>query len=309
MKKLLSFVIAFALIVMLAGCEETQSINEYEVLTEYLETDAPWNVNQGSWIVDAATAQASLADYFIVDLRADTVYARGHIAGAQNVALSQVVGYVETNNTSGDPVLVVCYTGQSASYAVSLLRLLGHDAKTLKFGMSAWNGDFDAWSGNTSNAYAAQFVETDAPALPSYDPPELDTGEDTGVDILKARVDAVVAEGFKGVSASDVFANPTAFQVMNYWAVTDYDNYGHIPGAYQLTPETLTTDANLPALNPDEVNVIYCWTGQTSALVMAYLRVLGYDAVSLKFGANSMIYDELTAHKWTSSGSYTYESN
>ena len=57
------------------------------------------------------------------------------------------------------------------------------------------------------------------------------------------------------------------------------------------------------------MNVIYCWTGQTSALVMAYLRVLGYDAVSLKFGANSMIYDELTAHKWTSSGSYTYESN
>jgi rhodanese-related sulfurtransferase len=34
--------------------------------------------------------------------------------------------------------------------------------------------------------------------------------------------------------------------------------------------------------------IIYCYTGQTSAHVAAYLRVLGYDAKSLVFGVNAM---------------------
>ncbi|NQT97529.1 MAG: hypothetical protein HQ562_07290 [Candidatus Marinimicrobia bacterium] len=56
------------------------------------------------------------------------------------------------------------------------------------------------------------------------------------------------------------------------------------------------------------MNVPYCWTGQTSALVTAWLTVLGYDAKSLKFGVNSMIYDDLAeAKKWSASMNYDYE--
>jgi len=33
-------------------------------------------------------------------------------------------------------------------------------------------------------------------------------------------------------------------------------------------------------------------------MVTAYLNVLGYNATSLKFGANSMIYSELESHKF-----------
>ena len=42
-------------------------------------------------------------------------------------------------------------------------------------------------------------------------------------------------------------------------------------------------------------------------MVTAYLTVLGYDAYSLKFGVNSLIYSELAGHKWTASADYTYE--
>ena len=44
----------------------------------------------------------------------------------------------------------------------------------------------------------------------------------------------------------------------------------------------------------------YCYTGQTSAVVTAYLRVLGYDAYSLTFGMNG-IWNENPAwvlNKW-----------
>jgi hypothetical protein len=33
---------------------------------------------------------------------------------------------------------------------------------------------------------------------------------------------------------------------------------------------------------------------------------LGFDAKSLKFGANSMIYDQLQVNKWSASGDYPY---
>ena len=42
-------------------------------------------------------------------------------------------------------------------------------------------------------------------------------------------------------------------------------------------------------------------------MVTAYLTVLGYDAKSLKFGSNSMIYDDLLGHKWGASMDYDYE--
>jgi len=50
----------------------------------------------------------------------------------------------------------------------------------------------------------------------------------------------------------------------------------------------------------DATVVVYCWTGQTSSQITMFLRMLGYDAWSLKFGANNLFYDELgeTAPKW-----------
>ena len=308
MKNLLIFLVALSMMLVWTGCEKEEEVNEFDVLTEYLETDAPWNVNMAGWIITAADVQASLDDYFIIDIRSSDVYDEGHVPGALLTTMAEAPGFIEDNNTSDLPVLVVCYTGQSAAYTVSLLRLLGYDAKSLKFGMSGWHSDFDSWTGNTSNAYAAQFVTTAAPALPDNDYPELDTGYDTGEDILEARVEAVLEGGFKGINASDVLASTTSYQIINYWGSTDYTTYGHIPGALQVDPNTLSTDENLSVLEPGADNVIYCWTGQTSALVTAYLQVLGYEgAMSLKFGANGMIYDVLDKSKWSASADYAYE--
>ena len=63
----------------------------------------------------------------------------------------------------------------------------------------------------------------------------------------------------------------------------------------QYTPkETIKLSADLKTLPTDKAVVIYCYTGQNSAFLTAYLRVLGYDAKSLLYGANGMIYDHLS---------------
>ncbi len=72
------------------------------------------------------------------------------------------------------------------------------------------------------------------------------------------------------------------------------DRYGlgHIPGAIQYTPnQDLYSTAFLNTLPTDKTVVVYGYTGQVSASIATYLRILGYDARSLKFGINGMAYD------------------
>jgi rhodanese-related sulfurtransferase len=99
-----------------------------------------------------------------------------------------------------------------------------------------------------------------------------------------------------------VFGALDNYYIANYWSESDYTDIGHIPGAMQYTPKTsMALDADLLTLpsDPNETVVVYCWTGQTSANMAVYLRTIGYNAKTLTFGANGMIWDELPSHKWT----------
>jgi rhodanese-related sulfurtransferase len=144
--------------------------------------------------------------------------------------------------------------------------------------------------------------------------PDLSTGKTTGQDILEARVDALLAEGFTpaSITAATVFGTPSNYYIVNYWPAAQYSDPGHIPGAIQYTPkETLKLNVDLKTLPTDKPIVVYCYSGQTSAFIAAYLRLLGYDAKSLMFGGNSMIYDIMVSKSmsvWKASEikGYTY---
>ena len=115
--------------------------------------------------------------------------------------------------------------------------------------------------------------------------------------MLQERVQLMLKNGFKGVSNADVLANPDSYFVNNFWASVDTEHYGHIKGAYRLLPLSIG-DNTIMNLDPNKEIVTYCWTGQTSSIVTAYLNVIGYNATSLKFGCNGMIYSALESHKY-----------
>jgi rhodanese-related sulfurtransferase len=80
-----------------------------------------------------------LADYYVLDIRAAADYAAGHIAGAVNVPFADVAKPAALATLPADrPILVVCYSGHTASTATAILDLLGYDAWTLRFGMLSW---------------------------------------------------------------------------------------------------------------------------------------------------------------------------
>lgn len=310
---ILGIIFSFSFVFVSCEKEETEAIDEAQVLAEYLESaESPLMkdyVNTDMPSIIAASEVKTLNEtgqVYIMDIRSATDFAAGHIANAHNVALGDILTHIKgVDLTNYSKVAVVCYTGQTAGYATSLLRLMGYDkAYSMKWGMCSWNSAF-AGKWNTAiangNAYATQFVTTETAKATKGEMPVLSTGKTTGKDILEARVAALLTAGFTPATITNqaVFTDLSANYIVNYWTTAHYA-IGHIPGAVQYTPkETIKLAADLKTLPTNKPIVVYCYTGQTSAFLAAYLRILGYDAKSLLYGANGMIYDIMVANNMT----------
>jgi len=293
---------------------------EAEKLVEFIENPASPAANYANTAMpaiktaDHVRSLQLLGKVYIIDIRSSADYDAAHIEGAVNVAASDVLTHIEGVDLAPyEEVSIVCYSGQTAGWATSLLRLLGYDKVfSLKWGMCSWNAATSgAWTSpnNVNNSRAAQFVTTASPKGPAGDLPTINTGGATPQDILEARVEAVLAEGFGAakISNATVYGALSNYYIVNYWPEDHYTGMGHIEGAIQYTPKVdLSSTEYLNTLPTDETVVVYCYSGQHSANMAAYLRVLGYDAVSLVFGANGMIHDEMTAGKWTDDFIFDY---
>jgi rhodanese-related sulfurtransferase len=280
--------------------DPTTSANPAQVLMEHL-VDTDMDLNHvlknadGEKFVMAAPADGNLNGKYIIDLRSAQKFSEGHIANAVNVPDFKNL-LTAAAESAGKPILVVCYTGQTACYATSLLRLYGyHNAQALKWGMSGWNAATDSWTGqvdNLADGNANWSFSATAPDIKVYDIPTFTSTATTGEAILKERVEYIVSQGFKTVNASDVIAAPANYFINNYFSGTDYSEFGHIDGAHRLKDLLIEPTSNdvaaMTNIDPSKDVVTYCYTGQTSAVITAYLRVLGYDAYSLTFGMNKL---------------------
>ena len=311
MKRLnqLLFIVLIYFLTVLSGCKidtcecDQPGQGSFATLTNYLENngmDLP-DILDG-WIVAAPAPEevdAFISGHHIIDLRKPDDFSKGHIEGAINTSLGNILSAA---NGASKPVLVVCYTGQTAAHGVVALRLSGHpDAQVLKWGMAGWSSDFSGpWTSNVGNSGVNNPNWEDPPGdltpVSKNGFPVLSTSATDGAGILAERVTVMLSGGFSGIGNGDVLANPQNYFINNYWAAADVEHYGHIKGAHRINPLSIS---NIDGLDPKATVVTYCWTGQTSSMVTAYLTVLGYNAKSLLFGTNSMIYDELQSHKYS----------
>jgi rhodanese-related sulfurtransferase len=292
-----------------ASCEDDDpAVNEAKELIEYLESTGGTVVNTFPVMkkaTDVNTGVITSADQYIIDIRSTETFDAGHIEGAVNVAANDVLAHYEANNLQDyETVAIVCYSGQTAGWVNGLLKTMGYtNTKDMKWGMCGWNETTSgSWTSenNVNNSKATDLVITATTKREEGNFPKLNTGETDGENILRARVEAVFAEGFAEakVSNATVFAATDDYYIVNYWSEEHYD-WGHIPGAIQYAPKaSLTSDTFLKTLPTDKTIAVYCYTGQTSAHVAAYLRVLGYDAKSILFGMNGMSYDAMPGTKF-----------
>ncbi|MBN2805940.1 MAG: hypothetical protein JXR22_04725 [Prolixibacteraceae bacterium] len=309
MKKMTKMLVLFTIVpaLLFTNCKKTaDEQNEYLTLKSYMVENSIDLANiltnaDGKSFVLPAKEGTELNGKYIIDIRSAADFTKAHIDGAHNVAFADILTAAEAAKVAGQVPVVVCLTGQTACYAVSLLRLAGYtDAQALKWGMSGWNSQTDSWTSNVGDLAKdhANWSYDAAPALQAYGVPLVVTGEEGGEAILQARVKAVIAEGFKAVDPATVLANPENYFINNFFPEADFTGFGHIKGANRISP--LSLSGSIENLDPDAQICTYCYTGQTSAVITAYLRVLGYDAISMKFGMNALYNSNSswTANQW-----------
>ncbi len=237
----------------------------------------------------------------LIDIRSEDQFAEAHIPGSVNVQPADLIEYMNSGieASSFDKIIFVDNRGQMSSYATSITRLLGFDNTFfIRFGLSSWNEAFatTGWDMIISNVLEGK-LEHDAneKAAPTT-LPNLQTNGTTAYEIAKERAQYLLSQPISSFTKSyqDVMEKGSEYYVVNYWPNEKYVNYGHIPGAVQYTPKkTLHPDADLLTLPTDKPVIVYCFTGMHSAHVVAYLRMLGYDAYSIIYGSNSFIHATL----------------
>jgi len=220
---------------------EEASVDEYAILTKYMKDTGKdfANVVDATWVKAANTINVnvtdySVPDYYVMDIRSAVDFDNGHIKNAVNVPLANIL--TAAPNAGTKPILVVCYTGQTAARAVAFLRLSGYTSHVLKWGMAGWHSAFQSkWTSNVAQLNHANWVTTGAPAtVSSFKSPVLTTGKTTGAEILQARIAIALANTAWTVSKTDVLANPTNYFINNKWGQADWDTYGHITSAYRI---------------------------------------------------------------------------
>lgn len=281
---------------------------EFETLLAYLETNRTFiNTDAAPALIPADEVKKNLKNpkYQIIDIRSESWFEYGHVKNAVNVQPAELLNHFENNivPTEFDKIILICYSGQSAAYFSSLLRIAGYDnVYSMNWGMSAWRVDFaeNSWLKNTSGDFASKLETTPNEKSPQGDAPIINTGKIEGEAILRARLEKAFATPYKEsiVKSSDVFANPNAYYIVDYNGADRYSK-GHIPQAKQYEPHaSLSSTTDLLTLPKDKRILVYGPTGQETAYVVAYLNVLGYDTGNLAYGANSFMHKNLKENSW-----------
>ncbi len=214
---------------------------------------------------------------FILDIRSAEDFEAGHIPGAYHSPWAEV-GQIMDRLPRNRPVVVACYSGQTAGQTVGWLRMAGFDnvkslASGMTFGWGPEGNDFPL-EGTGPNPVA------DLPAVSSPAGPE-----EEALWQIAQEMAAEVASGNNIIPPADLNealeANPNAFYVLDIRALDDY-NEGHIPGSdHSPWAEVGNLLGELPTNRPI---VVACYSGQTAGQTVGVLRMLGYDALSLQFG-------------------------
>lgn len=311
---LLAFVLPLALLISGFGnklqndLDPPATTGETQTLLDFLESNRNFvNTDAAPALVTADEVKKNLKNskYLIIDIRSESWFDYGHVKDAKNVQPADLLNYFENSIVPADyeKIVLICYSGQSAAYYTSLLRIAGYDnVHSMNWGMSSWRVDFaeNSWLKNTKSDFAEK-VETNVNGKgPKGDLPTLNTGKSDAETILHARLEELFATPYKEsiAKASDVFSNPGDYYIIDYNRMDRYEK-GHIPTAVQYDPNgSLTSDKDLLTLPTDKKIAVCGTTGQETAYVVAYLDVLGYDASNISYGANSFMHKTLKDNGW-----------
>ena len=281
--------------------------SNFELIVQHLESNGNFiNSESTPALISASEVKKNTNNnkYLILDIRNKSWFEYGHIKNAHNIKSAELLDYFkkDINPEKYQKIVLACYSGQSAAYYVSLLRLYGYNnVYSLKWGMSSWAEDFASkWTKNASDKYVKS-LENTANQMPQKGAfPKIESEQSLANEILKERIAKAIKKPYKEfiVKSEVVFESPKDYYIINYVSEDIY-SYGHIKGAVRYQPQSsLNLENALTTIPTNKKVIVNCLTGQTAAYIVAYLHVLGYDVANLAYGSNSYMNTTLLEKKW-----------
>jgi rhodanese-related sulfurtransferase len=284
-----------------------KSNSDSEILSNYIESNGIFKSISENTLIRANEVKKNIENlkYHIIDIRSESWFEYGHIKNANNVKPADLLSYFETKISPNnfEKIVVICYSGQSASYYTSLLRIAGYNnVYSMNWGMSSWRVDFaeNSWLKNIKNTFASKLETNENAAQSTSQFPTLHTNKTNPKEILRERLLKAFSTPYREhiIKSTDVFENPNNYFTISYTNLENYKN-GHIPGAFNYTPSnSFTIATNLNTLPINKKIAIYCETGQRAAKMVAYLSLLGYDTGNIAYGENSFMNKILKEKNW-----------
>jgi rhodanese-related sulfurtransferase len=254
------------------------------------------------------------------------VYAKGHIPGAVKIpwglALSEKEflvlrgGYAREGYMTKLPkdkqIVVYSYNGHLGDQLATLLKLVGYDAKNLKWGITSWTRDKAVAPGRyeqSQDCTAQRVDDTTNEATGQFALPVVrNTASGDPREIIRAAAEAFAKSGKDvTISADDLFNRQRDHNPANRPLILNVDDVavyskGHIFGAVNIPYKVLFKSDNLRKLNNKKQIVVYSHDGHAGNQATALLNILGYDAMSLKWGlASWTCRKDLTADRYDES--------
>ena len=217
-------------------------------------------------------------DMFILDVRQADAYATSHLKGAVNAPYGAAVAEALEHIPNDVTVYVNCYSGQTSSQVVALLRAAGKYAVNISSGFN---------NGISKTEGVDAYLETTVNALPT---------ETYAVDdAIEAAIAKYFTDATTGTFASFHFgvdkvkelvdAESTAYTILDVRQAADYAA-GHIAGAMNI-PFGKNMQTSFNTIPKDKPVIVYCYSGQTASQVLGTLRLLGYEAYNMPGGMGS----------------------
>lgn len=301
-------------------------------LISYLETHGDYiNSSKNPAIISVDDAYSNLSDYLLMDIRTPSQFQSGHIKGARNFGIEQLIDSLEFNNVNMEvKIIIISESGQKAAYATSLLRLYGFtNVFSLNFGMAQWNIQFaDVWINARGDSEWWFMYENDYyPKLTkSNQIPNISNNSASSIEqFAKNRIRQFLSEEeyLKTIAPIQELDATYSLRYSMYFnsfvfCYNDKKLYDHKriikdvsppvtlgghprTAAFYLAQTDFRASTNLLTLPIDKTIYSYSFNGQSTLFITAYLRLIGYNAKSIHYGAVTMIYYNLILNKFEES--------
>lgn len=297
-KKLITWVALLVVVVFAAGCGSSPApaptpaapaaAPAATAVDKAAETKAAaWDgykkvladVSGKTFPLDPAKAKELMAGneskYLVIDLRSAEDYGKGHVKGAVNIPLAQLPQNLD-KLPMDKTLMLYCYTGQSAAFAMVPLKQFGYKVASISRGFpSVEKAEFAV--DTTAVAFTPIAAKAPADAKVAAAQEGLRETLDSLIKQFAAKTLVVPGKDVKTL----VDAGADKYYIVDLRSAEDYAK-GYVKGAVSVPLANLATA--MKSFPKDKTIVLYCYSGQTAAMATVPLKAEGFKLISISTG-------------------------